>query len=96
MSEAELYAARCFEAESALASLQVTVVAAKRRELLKQLDPEGKLDELDNKIRDLAGRASHRKSEFERIMGTVSKRIGVPTAEFSWDDETGEIKIVGE
>jgi hypothetical protein len=96
MTEGELYAARCFQAEGELAALQAHMVAAKRREVLRELDPEGRLEALDIKAKDLLGKASSSKGKFAEVMDRVAIRIGCKTSEIAWDDETGEVKILGE
>lgn len=89
MSREELYSARMYIAEAELAQLQMALVLAKKKEHIRQIDPEGRLDAFDLEFKELAGRASQRRSGYNEALASVGDRLEIPMGEFAWDDETG-------
>lgn len=96
MTKEELYGARMYIAEADLAQLQLSVTLAQRREYLRQIDPEGKLEAFDAKVKGMAAEASAKRTGYNALMKQVEERLGLLMAKYAWDDETGLLRYLPE
>ena len=88
---ATVFELRMCEAEAKAGMASAAMYTAARAELLKQLDPEGKIARLDGLIvgnRQTADIANNRRAD---VVKRIEEQLGINMSEYSWDDESGRL-----
>jgi hypothetical protein len=78
---------RAFDAEQRLAMLQ-------RDLFLKQIDPEGKLQQLMALIRGRADEAAQAKADYAKVVAEIEARLSIALKDYGYDDLTGMLSKI--
>jgi hypothetical protein len=78
------FQARAFEAEQRLEMI-------KRDQFLKQVDPEGKLQQMMALIRGRTDEAAVAKAEYAKVVKDIEERLKILLKEYAYDDQNGQL-----
>ena len=82
------FQARAFEAEQKLEMI-------KRDLFLRQVDPEGKLQQMMALIRGRTDDATLARAEYAKVVAEIEARLKINLKEYAYDDNTGQLSVVG-
>lgn len=82
------FQARAFEAEQKLEMI-------KRDIFLKQVDPDGKLQQMMALIRGRTDEAAQAKAEYAKVVKDIEERLKINLKEYAYDDNTGLLSAIG-
>lgn len=79
---------RAYEAEQKLETI--------RRDLfLRQIDPEGRLNQMNSAIRGRNEEAATARTEYAKTVQSIEDRLKIKLKEYGYDDLTGQLSPVG-
>lgn len=91
LKQEELLLLRALEAETKAMSLEARIIAIEKAALLRKIDPENKIEQMNQGIDARKEIARKKKLLYVAAISKIEKRLGISMSEYSFDDETGTL-----
>lgn len=91
LKQEELLLLRALEAETKAMSLEARIIAIEKAALLRKIDPENKIEQMNQGIDTRKEAVRRKKLLYVAAISKIEKRLGISMSEYSFDDETGTL-----